>query len=64
VIVTPDILGDLSRRLEAGEPIDWQLVRQQQAIEIVRAGRQFMVEAVESMEAADEQLNDVISSTA
>jgi hypothetical protein len=55
MIWTPDRLAELVASVESGAPVDLHRLAQLQALDLVRAGRAFVVEAIERQEAADEQ---------
>lgn len=55
MIWTPDRLSGLIESIEKGEPVDTRKLATLQALDLVRAGRQFVIEAIEQQEAADER---------
>ncbi len=55
MITSPDRLEDLVAAIEAGEPVDLNKVAQLQALDIARAGRQFVEAAIISQEQADDR---------
>ena len=55
MIQTPDRLAAVAAAIEQGKPIDLKKVAALQALDLARAGRQFVEEAVKRHEDADEQ---------
>lgn len=55
MIWTPDRLAAAIESIEKGEPVDARKLATLQALDLVRAGRQFVIDAVEEQEAADER---------
>ena len=56
MIWTADRLAGVIESVEKGEPIDTKRLATLQALDLVRAGRQFVAQAIAQQEAADEQL--------
>ena len=60
MISTPDRMGEAIAALERGEQVDWQKLADLQALDLVRAGRQFVEEAIRDHEAWDEEMRRVL----
>ena len=56
MLAVPDRLADVVQALEAGEPVDYGRVLELQALDIARAGEQFVRETIARHEEADEQV--------
>ena len=54
MITTPDRLAAVAQQIERGEPVDLKKVAVLQAIDLVRAGRQFAEESASIQEQANE----------
>ena len=54
-------IAEVIRQVEAGEPVDWPLVGRLQALDTALAGEEFVAEAKQIQEEADEQLRQFIS---
>lgn len=60
MIWTPDRLADVVAAIERGDSVDIQRVATLQSLDLVRIGRQFVMEACEHQEARDKEAADVL----
>lgn len=60
MILTPDRIGDAIAQLEKSEQVDWQKLANLQALDLVRAGRRFVEEAIKSNEEWDDEIRKVL----
>ena len=56
MITIPDRIADAIAARERGEQVDWRKLADLQALDLVRAGRQFVEEAIARDEAATDLL--------
>lgn len=56
MITVPDRIADAIAARERGEQVDWRKLADLQALDLVRAGRQFVEEAIARDEAATDLL--------
>lgn len=56
MITIPDRIGDAISAMERGEQVDWRKLADLQALDLVRAGRKFVEEAILRDEAANDDL--------
>ena len=60
MITVPDRIGDAISAMERGEQVDWGKLHDLQALDLVRAGQQFVDEALASDAAADDAMKAAI----
>jgi hypothetical protein len=63
MITIPDRIGDAISALERGEQVDWRKLADLQALDLVRAGRKFVEEAIARDEAATDTLEQSAGGT-
>lgn len=60
MIKTPDRIADAIAALERGEQVDWRKLQDLQALDLVRAGRQFVEEAIAYNEAEIKSMEEAL----
>lgn len=60
MITIPDRIGDAISAMERGEQVDWRKLADLQALDLVRAGRQFVEDAILRDEAANADLERAV----
>lgn len=48
-------IGEAARQIESGEPVDWQKIDRLGPLDLVRAGQQFLADALQEEREADER---------
>ena len=56
MITVPDRIADAIAARERGEQVDWRKLADLQALDLVRAGRQFVEQAILRDEAANDEM--------